>query len=58
MECTYSLKVFSRSGKLSKFWDIYDVQILTMMCINNRSVNVGRREKGPPKKMFKCKGSV
>ena len=27
--------------KLNEFPDIYDVQIITMICINNRFVNVG-----------------
>ena len=38
--------------KLIEFPDIYDVQIITMICINDRFVNIGRSEERPQTKMF------
>ena len=35
---------------LNEFPDIYDVQIFTMICINYRSVNVGRERKASANK--------
>ena len=38
--------------KLNEFPDIYDVQIYTVVCINYRSVNVGRERKASANKGF------
>ena len=39
---TFLKTEFKYKAKLNEVPDIYDVQILTMKCINYRSVNVGR----------------
>ena len=36
--------------KLNEFPDIYDIQIFTMICINNRSVNAVWEQKGSANK--------